>query len=311
MAHKNPEDVLKAPKNPVDLFRNSDSSNVLVDLAASAFGLGSCLLTGLALWVFARMTGFAIYKFTLWLILPVGAILAGWAGASGFSLGYRIFRRRPGRMLLLNILGGSIGTFLLIYYLSFAAQLARFPDAAGHISFWSFLDASIRRSSITVIGAPSTGDLGYFGYITTTLEVLGFSLGGVFIYSHLCSLLYCDRCGRRVEFVDDQVRYGSRDGLIVLVQVVAAAYRANDPAGGIRLHSEFGSAVESKDSYLRSVSTLYACGHCRRQKVTFALERANGANWTPLQGTVVEAASDTPLAVHGVDRAHFAAPSEP
>lgn len=176
-----------------------------VDALASVCGLITSLLTGLVLWLIAVKTGFAIHKLTYAFIFPAGAFLSGWAGASGYYVGYQLFKRRPGALLLPNIVAGSLGTFFLIYYLFYLAFRTRPAGALRLISFWSFLDVSIRASVINFEGV-STPKLGYFGYVTTSLEVAGFALGGLLVYSYLRAPPYCSRCAARRSGIVREIR---------------------------------------------------------------------------------------------------------
>jgi hypothetical protein len=62
--------------------------------------------------------GFSFYSWTFWFVIPAGALLSGFAGASGYLAGSLFFGRRPTRLLLLNIVIASISTFFFIHYLS-------------------------------------------------------------------------------------------------------------------------------------------------------------------------------------------------
>ena len=148
------------------------TSSKPVDVFACGFGLLTSLLTGLVLWWIAGVTGFAFYKSTYFFVIPMGAFLSGWIAASGYYLAYQIFQRRPGRLLLPNILGASIGTFLLINVLSYVVFRARMQQLRIPVSFWTFLDISITTTRINVMGMTTLPKLGYFGYITTGLEIL-------------------------------------------------------------------------------------------------------------------------------------------
>ena len=274
------------------------TSSKPVDVFACGFGLVTSLLTGLVLWWIAGVTGFAFYKSTYFFVIPMGAFLSGWIAASGYYLAYQIFQRRPGRLLLPNILSASIGTFLLINVLSYVVFRARMQQLRIPVSFWTFLDISIRSTRINVMGMTTLPKLGYFGYITTGLEILGFAAGGLSVYSFLRSQNYCNRCSWRLTFKGRRIRYSARNhGMDTIFTQVVAAFHENDPARGLQLHQDFGSYARYRDSSIRSVSILHTCKHCGLQAASFVLERRSGERWIRLDQTRIEAVSDTPLTI--------------
>jgi hypothetical protein len=263
-----------------------------VDALASVSGLITSLLTGLVLWLIAVKTGFAFHKLTYAFIFPAGAFASGWAGASGYYVGYQLFKRRPGALLLSNIVASSLGTFFLLYYLFYLPFRIDAAGALRPISFWSFLDISIRASTIKFQGA-STPKLGYFGYVTTGLEVAGFALGGLLVYSYLRAQPYCSRCAWRLASKGAQVRYSpGNQGIENNAQQVVAALRKSNLALALQEHGSFGSFARYADSRVRSVCRLHACKHCGQHVVSFALERRAGEKRIPIPQTVVEAVAD-------------------
>ena len=225
------------------------SSSKTADVFACVFGLATSLLTGFVLWWIAGVAGFAFYKLTYFFAIPIGAFLSGWVAASGYYLAYQIFQRRPGRLLLPNILGASIGTFLLINVLSYVVFRARMQQLSIPVSFWTFLDISIRSTRVNVMGMTTLPKLGYFGYITTGLEILGFAAGGLSVYSFLRSQNYCNRCSRRLTFKGRRIRYSAgNQGMDTLFTQVTTAFHENDPARGLQLHQNFGSYARYRNS---------------------------------------------------------------
>src|SRR5262245_35622626 len=98
----------------------ASSRRSVEDLLVGACGFVTSLLTAVILWWVERQFGVAFYTWTFWLVIPVGALLSGFAGASGYYAGSWLLNHRPTRLLLLNILIASIATFFLIYYLSYS-----------------------------------------------------------------------------------------------------------------------------------------------------------------------------------------------
>ena len=80
------------------------------DFIVAGCRLATSALTALILlWIDLKF-GFALYTWTVWFVIPVGAILAGFAGASGYYAGSWWFGRRPTRLLLQNVVLASVAS---------------------------------------------------------------------------------------------------------------------------------------------------------------------------------------------------------
>lgn len=90
------------------------------DLLVTAFGLATSVAIAVLLVLIEIRWELAIYTFTFWFIIPVGAIGAGLVAAGGYYLGARLFNHRPTSILLFNMLGISVGTFFLIHFLTYS-----------------------------------------------------------------------------------------------------------------------------------------------------------------------------------------------
>lgn len=102
-----------------DRSTNADSSRVMKDLLVGLRGFVTSLATAVILWWLELRFGFAFYSWMLWFIVAVGALLSGFAGASGYYAGARIFNHPSSPLLLVNILLASVGAFFAIHYLSY------------------------------------------------------------------------------------------------------------------------------------------------------------------------------------------------
>ena len=73
------------------------------DLLVGFCGFVTSALTAVILWLIESTTGFAIYSWMVWFVIPAGAGLAGFAGATGYYAGSWFFGHRPTRLLLVNM----------------------------------------------------------------------------------------------------------------------------------------------------------------------------------------------------------------
>ena len=124
------------------------AKSVAEDFLVAPFGLATNFLIGLLLWWIEARFGFAFYTWTFWFVVPVGALFAGFAGASGYYAGSLLLGHRPTRLLLLNIVIGSILTFFLIHYLAYITLQIDGKDVSDYVPFSKYLDIAIRSTSM-------------------------------------------------------------------------------------------------------------------------------------------------------------------
>ena len=179
---------------------NTSCRRTAEDLLVGLCGFVTSLVTAVILWRVELGFGFAFYSWMFWFIVPVGALLAGFAGASGYYAGARVFNHRPTPLLLLNVLLASVGTFFTIHYLSYITSEIEGKSVSDYVSFGQYLDIAIRSTSMefrfraTKIGA--TSELGGLGYGVAILQIMGFAAGGLAVYGYLMSIPYCEKCSR-------------------------------------------------------------------------------------------------------------------
>lgn len=255
-----------------------------VDLLIGACGFVTSLITALILWWVEGRFGFAFYTWTFWLVVPVGALLSGFAGASGYYAGSWLFDRRPTRQLLVNVVLASIATFLLIHYLSYVTLEVEGTPVSDFVSFWQYLDIAIRSTSmgfsVRTVEVGSTGELGDLGYLVALLQILGFAAGGFAVYAYLESQAYCEACSRYLTRKGRLMRYtADAEGLQASVAQIFDLVGAGSVVTAIETHKNFGSATHGKNDHLRSMFEVRHCKKCHQHWVKFSVEKQSGNDW--------------------------------
>jgi hypothetical protein len=149
--------------------------------------------------------GVNVSSFSLWFIIPVGAILTGMVAASGYYFAAVGLHRRPDSTLLLNSALIGLGTFFVIRYLVYLTL--RFDDGSpvsALVGFFEYYQVAIEQKSMSIgtrgrLDMASTGALGGWGYAVEGIQLLGFLVGGVAVYGFLQDRPYCPNCGRYVQ----------------------------------------------------------------------------------------------------------------
>ena len=174
------------------------SAELLITLA----GLATSAATVALNFVLRNTVDLDLLSLTYVAVLPAGAIVGGIAAASGYYLAARATHMLPNRRMLLEMLGIALSTWFLAQWLAYA--LLRFPNGAAVrdvVSFWDYFqvraehaELTFRRTRGAEIGR--TGQLGLWGYARELVQVAGFLVGGLLMWSGLKRLEACVPCGR-------------------------------------------------------------------------------------------------------------------
>lgn len=224
--------------------------------------------------------GWALYSYSLWVIIPVGAVLAGFAASSGYYLGARLLNFRPARDLLVGIAAVSVGTFFFIYWLEYVFLTVDGKAISDAVSYSEFLNFAITHTALSfgfrghfVANSIDIGTTG--GYLYAFIQILGFAIGGFLIYIYLVSLPYCKECGLYLKDKGTQTRYfGTPDEVKASTAAFLAIAGEHRFQESIRRHAATGSAKPTggADSFSSSVE-VKRCKGCEKHWLQFAVKR--------------------------------------
>lgn len=162
-------------------------------------GLITFMLVVLAVIVVNLLTGFNVFSFSFWVVIPAGAVLTGVAAASGYYFGSLFFHTRPTWFLLIQILIVTAAAQLVIYYGEYRSLvLDDGTMASDAIGFWDYLDTYLRSMHLKAGhgGHIDSGEVGDFGYWLAVIDFIGFILGGFFVFFMLQTYPTCWKCSR-------------------------------------------------------------------------------------------------------------------
>lgn len=173
------------------------STDLIISLAGAVTSFATIGLN----WLLTQTVGFDLLSFSIWFIVPAGALIGGMGAASGYYLGARWTHTMPSRRLLLDML--LIGGTSWVSYLWLDYYLLRLDDGtAVHdlISFWQYFVFQAEHTQLAIsIGhtqAGTTGELGALGFVREGLQFLGFLAGGAAAYGLLKEHEVCESCRR-------------------------------------------------------------------------------------------------------------------
>lgn len=278
------------------------NSRVVQDLVVSACGLVTSLLTAFVLAYIEARWGVSLYSWSLWFVIPIGAGIAGFGGATGYYFGAKLFGHRPTGLLLVNILLASIATYFFIHYMEYSWLAIDGVRISERVPFFQYLDIVIRSASMefrlrgAMLG--STGVLGAFGYVVAFLQVLGFAVGGVIVDGWLRSQPYCDECSRYLVGRARQSRgTADTDALLAMVRQFAADVDSGEVQRAITDHHAFGEQEVKTAHHLKSVVDIRHCRTCSLHWFKFSVHKRSGNDWKQVNDLTFQKYCATPLRV--------------
>jgi hypothetical protein len=276
------------------------TKRTLQDFIVAGFGFVTSVLVALILALMESHWGFAFYSFTVWFVIPMGAILAGCGGASGYYFGGRLFHHRPTRLMLFNMISVAISTYFLINYLNYSWMQIDGQRVADVLPFSQYLDVILNHQSmefrLRTVKLGETGDMGGFGLIYAALQVQGFAVGGFWVYRELRSLPFCAACSKYLKKQSTTIRYADdpREGYIAVGEELGYG----DTAAAKDALLGFGSPKPKSQKFSINL-TLRKCVACPQEHAECWVGCWNGKNWQPVPGMATAWRTTPPTTGYG------------
>jgi hypothetical protein len=170
------------------------SSEALILIAGILTSIATVAINAIA----ARGGDGDLLSLSVWFIVPVGAIIGGMAAASGYYFAAVRTHTMPSRTFLLEMIGIAISTWVLALWVSYAsAQSSDGTWVRSQLSFWDFFKFQAEHTQLSIYtraGVSETGELGGLGYAREFVQLLGFMLGGLFVWVTLSEREVCATC---------------------------------------------------------------------------------------------------------------------
>lgn len=253
-------------------------------LWACAGGLASTAAVSLAVAAFGTWTGFNLFSFSLWLVLPVGAMACGAAALSGFYLVSHRTHLKPGWWMVAPLIAFAAIGYMSIYY--FEYQWLTLDDgsrAADLVSFGRYLDVMLSNQEMRVGRGGQAGfALGEAGRWLAGLQLVGFMMGGGWIYWSLRGARACLSCeqylrerGNRTRFFRNTEQAEDYYGL----------FEHDLASDEFARKAALGAPKQSKSPTEMLIRTqLLDCDGCHRQLWIDRPSSFNGKEWRELPG---------------------------
>ncbi len=141
----------------LQLIPGRDMGRVLRNLAVVLFGALASVLTVAVLVYLEAKNGQPLFSYALWTYVPVGAVLAGLAGALGYALGAAVLRTRPMNLVAPVIVLVAFGTVYMARSAEFSLFLGAKDTTKDAATFGGFLANSAMHSQLHYFDSSSSG----------------------------------------------------------------------------------------------------------------------------------------------------------
>ena len=248
-------------------------------LAIAVCGCLTSVVTAVAVVEASKLTGYDLFTFSLWVVVPVGALLTGFAAASGYYFGSLYFHKRAGLALLVQMVVTAGLTQLLIYYLSYQTfVLEDGRQVSELVPFANYLAITLTSAHYRIGRAlTDTGEVGTFGYWLAALQFLGFLAGGLSVFGFLRAKPVCGKCNFYLRALKKHQRvFADSDSATQYYDnVFRHPVDGPDFAAAIRLDSK---AKAQKGAVLVN-TILHGCPKCKSQMIEEKVQVYNGSDW--------------------------------
>lgn len=251
----------------------------LTQLGVTACGLATSVMTALAITTISNLTGFNVFTLSVWVVVPVGALLVGFAAASGYYFGSLYFHKKATWFLLLQMIVIAAATQGLIYYIEYSTMvLDDGRRVADFIDFPQYLDISLTKAHYRFgRAAHDVGEAGSFGYWMAVFQFIGFAFGGLCVYGFLRSRPVCPTCSLYLRPLSKKKK------LFATPEDAAPYYDTlfSSPVDGPEFAKKIGSTATAKvqQGAFRIKTGLHGCPSCKVQLIEEKVEIHNGRDW--------------------------------
>jgi hypothetical protein len=136
--------------------------------------------------------------------------------------------------------------------------------------------------------------------VIMALQVLGFSIGSLMVYSFLRSRPYCEDCHLLLSRKGAQTRYFERlDDINGSVEDVLANAKNRRLQLAVQAHGARGAAQKSKATGFASTIRVSLCMRCETHRMDFRALRKSGASWKEIPVLGYSASSYEAIEVGG------------
>lgn len=240
----------------------------------------TCVITAVANVAVAKVTGLNLFTLKVFLIVPVGAVLAGMAAAGGAVLAARIANAALTKVDAASMVAVGAMAMGLIYYLDYVTfVLEDGTRASDLVAFLEYVDLVLTTAHLRIgRGARDVGEVGQLGYWLAAVEFGGFLVGGFGAFLIAGEMPRCATCGAYFRKLKKQ-----HGGEVTLDEADALVTGFGEGDETDLDHIINWKPPEHKfnsnDKRAKVAFALLGCPKCKREQLACSVEAFDGRNW--------------------------------
>jgi len=255
-------------------------SKLSTSATIAAAGLATSLITAFAVTLVDRLIGLNLFTLSIWVVIPAGAGMCGFAAASGYYLAAKWLHQRPTKVLLVQMVIIAALTQFLIYWFEYQTLVVDGVAVPSVLSFSQYLDITLTSSHLRIgrAGQADAGEVGSFGYWLAVFQFIGFLVGGVIVYVTLQNQPTCHECNKYLR--EATKKADSFADIDAFAPYYDHVYSFPVDSEEFRAHvgREF-SAGKAQQGTINLTTTIYECPKCFDQQVRERVQVFNGRDW--------------------------------
>lgn len=162
------------------------------------FGSVSCIISALLNFYIQDLTTINIFSFSIFFVIPVGAIVMGMAANSGYYFSALMTHRMLDKYDFITMVGMAAIGMLLIYYTEYYFYIIK-EGLSHEITFLQYIALVVENSTLYVKFVKFSlftklGSIGGFGYLFLIIRFIGFIVGGAVVFLLLKGTDTCSKC---------------------------------------------------------------------------------------------------------------------
>jgi hypothetical protein len=270
-------------------------------------GVFTSILTAAIVALIDDITGFNLFGFSLWLIVPVGAVGCGFVAASGYYFSAKLLHQRPSAFLLIQMVFIAAITQFLIYWFEYSTLIIDGVQVSDRISFSKYLDVTLTSVHYRVGRAMiDTGQVGSFGYWLAAIDFVGFLLGGILLYIVLTDQPSCPICRKYMRTLAKKHDVFENAEAFAIYYDAEFAFPVDTPEFVNHVGAKYSTAKAAAGAVILDASVL-SCPQCSDQAVLEKVKVFNGKEWKDVNEATRKTATPTGIDVSPVYQSGAAA----
>jgi hypothetical protein len=236
-----------------------------------AGGVVSSAIVAFVLGVIQAKLHFALYGFSLWVVIPLGAMASGFVAAWGYRVVFFKYPYRPSGLIIGGVIAVSAATYFAIHFFAYSLTDFQGRPLSALVSYSIYLNLVIRNTTIINLGV---GGLGALGYIRAIADIVGFAIGGFYLCLPIFSLAYCPSCERHLKTLSASEAYSRfQSSLKEKYEESRNLLAMGDKEGAAQLVS--ASGAKAANSVFRLLLQFMQCPDCSSTYYDLSVAQVN------------------------------------